>query len=62
MKWFRYKYKLTRDEEGNYWIYRKRLFLWVCVTCAVDYERALKKIKFLEFLEYFDEIKYNGIP
>jgi len=48
------KFMIKRDEDGYFWVYKKRLFLWHKITCATSYERALMKIERLRFKKIID--------
>jgi len=53
MNLFPYKYKVTKDIDGYYNIYRKRFIFWTLIACAISHERAKKKIEDATFCEYF---------
>lgn len=46
------KYRITRDSTGMYKIERKCFLFWLHVDYACEYEGAIKKIKWLNFVEY----------
>jgi hypothetical protein len=51
MLWVK-KYRITRDSTGMYKIERKCFLFWLHVDYACEYEGAIKKIKWLNFVEY----------
>lgn len=46
------KYKITKDKDGWFRIYKKRLFWWEYQDCQNSYERAKQVISNLEFVQY----------
>ena len=54
MRWFKTKYRITKDVDGFFWVYKKRFVFWSCAACAISYERAIEKLNDLKFIEYMD--------